>query len=145
MQLDHRYLAPARPRRRQPVSRWSTIGVRTPRRRLSSQAKLDPTGSGFLLTAAGFDGLPSQLLWGAFSTHIRSKRTGVALGVAMVSAGALMIAVWPIFSLALAALTAFGPINQHIGQPHLRLYPLCCCRRIVDARGHRCLPDCARC
>ena len=52
---------------------------------------------GFVLTAAGFAGLLSQLPGGALLDAIRSKRIAVALGAAMVAAGALIIAVWPTF------------------------------------------------
>jgi len=48
---------------------------------------------GFVLTAAGFAGLLSQLPGGAMLDAIRSKRIAVALGAAMVAAGALIIAI----------------------------------------------------
>jgi predicted MFS family arabinose efflux permease len=48
---------------------------------------------GFVLTAAGFAGLLSQLPGGALLDAIRSKRFAVALGASMVAAGALIIAV----------------------------------------------------
>src|SRR5579863_3458976 len=50
---------------------------------------------GFVLTAAGLAGLLSQLPGGAMLDAIRSKRIAVALGAAMVAAGALIIAIWP--------------------------------------------------
>src|ERR1700675_1274539 len=50
---------------------------------------------GFVLTAAGFAGLLSQLPGGALLDAIRSKRFAVALGASMVAAGALIIGVWP--------------------------------------------------
>jgi len=57
-----------------------------------------------VLTAAGLAGLMSQLPGGALLDAIRSKRLAVALGAAMVAAGALIIAVWPSFPLVLTAL-----------------------------------------
>src|ERR1700683_500200 len=48
---------------------------------------------GFVLTAAGFAGLLSQLPGGALLDAIRSKRFAVARGASMVAAGALIIAV----------------------------------------------------
>jgi predicted MFS family arabinose efflux permease len=48
---------------------------------------------GFVLMAAGFAGLLSQLPGGALLDAIRSKRFAVALGASMVAAGALIIAV----------------------------------------------------
>jgi len=59
---------------------------------------------GFVLTAAGFAGLLSQLPGGELLDVVRSKRLAVALGAAMVAAGALIIALWPSFPLVLAAL-----------------------------------------
>ena len=47
---------------------------------------------GFVLTAAGFAGLLSQLPGGELLDAIRSKRFAVALGATMVAAGALIIA-----------------------------------------------------
>src|SRR5271163_2326276 len=59
---------------------------------------------GFVLTAAGFVGLLSQIPGGVLLDHIRSKRTAVALGASMVAVGALIIVLWPSFPLVLAAL-----------------------------------------
>jgi MFS family permease len=59
---------------------------------------------GFVLTAAGFAGLLTQLPAGELLDAIRSKRIAVALGAAMVAAGALIIASWPSFPLVLTAL-----------------------------------------
>ncbi len=59
---------------------------------------------GFVLTAAGFVALLSQLPGGALLDAIRSKRIAVALGAAMVAAGAMIIALRPTFVLVLAAL-----------------------------------------
>jgi len=61
---------------------------------------------GFVLTAAGFAGLVTQLPGGALLDATRSKRIVVALGAIMVAAGALIIALWPSFPLVLAALLA---------------------------------------
>ncbi len=63
---------------------------------------------GFVLTAAGFAGLLSQLPGGELLDTIRSKRFAVALGAIMVAAGALIIALWPSFPLVLAALVLQG-------------------------------------
>jgi MFS family permease len=59
---------------------------------------------GFVLTAAGFAGLLTQLPGGQLLDTIRSKRIVVALGASMVAAAALIIAFWPSFPLVLAAL-----------------------------------------
>jgi MFS family permease len=70
---------------------------------------------GFVLTAAGFAGLLSQLPGGALLDAIRSKRMAVALGAAMVAAGALIIAVWPTFPLVLTALVLQGITGGLLG------------------------------
>jgi MFS family permease len=70
---------------------------------------------GFVLTAAGFAGLLSQLPGGALLDAIRSKRFAVALGAAMVAAGALIIAISPTFPLVLAALVLQGITGGFIG------------------------------
>jgi MFS family permease len=59
---------------------------------------------GFVLTAAGFAGLLSQLPGGELLDVIRSKRTVVAVGAMMVAASALIIGLWPTFPLVLTAL-----------------------------------------
>ena len=70
---------------------------------------------GFVLTAAGFAGLLSQLPGGALLDAIRSKRIAVALGAAMVATGALIIAVWPTFPLVLTALVLQGITGGFLG------------------------------
>jgi MFS family permease len=70
---------------------------------------------GFVLTAAGFAGLVTQLPGGALLDATRSKRTVVALGAIMVAAGALIIAVWPSFPLVLAALVLQGITGGFMG------------------------------
>jgi MFS family permease len=70
---------------------------------------------GFVLTAAGFAGLLSQLPGGALLDAVRSKRLAVALGAAMVAVGALIIAVWPSFPLVLAALVLQGITGGFLG------------------------------
>jgi MFS family permease len=60
---------------------------------------------GFVLTAAAFVGLLSQLPGGVLLDNIRSKRTAVALGASMVAVGALIIVLWPSIPLVLAALS----------------------------------------
>ncbi|MGA2127392.1 MAG: MFS transporter [Xanthobacteraceae bacterium] len=70
---------------------------------------------GFVLTAAGFAGLLSQLPGGELLDVIRSKRLAVALGAAMVAAGALIIALWPSFPLVLAALVLQGITGGFMG------------------------------
>src|SRR6202050_4448748 len=70
---------------------------------------------GFVLTAAGFAGLLSQLPGGALLDAIRSKRFAVALGAAMVAAGALIIAVRPTFPLVLTALVLQGITGGFLG------------------------------
>jgi len=59
---------------------------------------------GFVLTAAGFAGLLTQLPAGQLLDTIRSKQIVVALGATMVAAAALIIACWPNFPLVLTAL-----------------------------------------
>jgi MFS family permease len=70
---------------------------------------------GYVLTAAGLAGLMSQLPGGALLDAIRSKRSAVALGAAMVAAGALIIAVWPSFPLVLTALVLQGITGGFLG------------------------------
>src|ERR1700678_1902252 len=70
---------------------------------------------GYVLTAAGFAGLLSQLPGGALLDATRSKRIAVALGASMVAAGALVIAVWPTFPLVLAALVLQGITGGFLG------------------------------
>ena len=70
---------------------------------------------GLALSAAGFVGLLSQLPGGALLDIIRSKRLAVALGTAMVAAGALIIALWPTFPLVLFALVLQGVTGGFVG------------------------------
>ena len=70
---------------------------------------------GYVLTAAGFAGLLSQLPGGELLDVIRSKRFAVALGAIMVAAGALIIAFWPSFPLVLAALVLQGITGGFVG------------------------------
>src|SRR5712671_414195 len=70
---------------------------------------------GFVLTAAGFVGLLTQLPAGGLLDAVRSKRNVVALGATMVAAGALIIAFWPSFPLVLAALILQGITGGFLG------------------------------
>jgi MFS family permease len=70
---------------------------------------------GFVLTAGGVAGLLSQLPGGALLDAIRSKRVAVALGAGMVAAAALIIAVWPSFSLVFGALVLQGITGGFLG------------------------------
>jgi len=70
---------------------------------------------GFVLTASGFAGLLSQIPGGELLDAIRSKRFVVALGAAMVAAGALIIALWPSFPLVLVALVLQGITGGFLG------------------------------
>jgi MFS family permease len=70
---------------------------------------------GFVLTAAGFVGLLTQLPAGGLLDAVRSKRNVVALGATMVAAGALIIAFWPSFPLVLAALVLQGITGGFLG------------------------------
>jgi MFS family permease len=70
---------------------------------------------GFVLTAAGFVGLLTQLPAGGLLDAVRSKRNLVALGAVMVAAGALIIAFWPSFPLVLAALVLQGITGGFLG------------------------------
>jgi MFS family permease len=69
-----------------------------------AEQKWSQQNIGLVLTAAGFAGLLTQLPAGELLDAIRSKRIAVALGAAMVAAGALIIASWPSFPLVLTAL-----------------------------------------
>src|SRR3984893_4362694 len=70
---------------------------------------------GFVLTAAGFVGLLTQLPAGGLLDAVRSKRTAVALGAAMVAVAALIIAVRPSFPLVLAALALQAMTGGFLG------------------------------
>jgi MFS family permease len=70
---------------------------------------------GFVLTEAGLAGLLTQLPAGGLLDAVRSKRNVVALGAAMVAAGALIIAFWPSFPLVLAALVLQGMTGGFLG------------------------------
>ncbi len=70
---------------------------------------------GFALSAAGFVGLLSQLPGGALLDAIRSKQIAVALGSAMVAAGALIIALRPTFPMVLVALVLQGVAGGFLG------------------------------
>ncbi|MGB6537351.1 MAG: MFS transporter [Xanthobacteraceae bacterium] len=70
---------------------------------------------GFVLTAAGFAGLLSQIPGGELLDAIQSKRFAVALGASMVAAGALIIALWPNFPLVLVALVLQGITGGFLG------------------------------
>ncbi len=70
---------------------------------------------GFVLTAAGFVGLLTQLPAGGLLDAVQSKRNVVALGATMVAASALIIAFWPSFSLVLAALVLQGITGGFLG------------------------------
>jgi MFS family permease len=70
---------------------------------------------GFVLTAAGFAGLLTQLPGGELLDAIRSKRIVVALGATMVAAGALIIAFWPSFPLVLTGLVLQGITGGFLG------------------------------
>jgi MFS family permease len=70
---------------------------------------------GFVLTAAGFVGLLTQLPAGGLLDAVRSKRTAVALGAAMVAIAALIIAVRPSFPWVLAALALQAMTGGFLG------------------------------
>ena len=70
---------------------------------------------GFVLTAAGFAGLLTQLPGGELLDATRSKRIVVALGAIAVAAGALIIALLPNFALVLAALVLQGITGGFLG------------------------------
>ena len=80
-----------------------------------AEQKWSQQNIGFVLTASGLAGLLSQLPGGALLDAIRSKRIAVALGAAMVAAGALIIAVWPTFPLVLTALVLQGITGGFLG------------------------------
>jgi MFS family permease len=70
---------------------------------------------GFVLTGAGLAGLISQIPGGEVLDIIRSKRVVIALGAAMIAAGALIIALWPSFPLVLVALLLEGITGGFLG------------------------------
>ena len=70
---------------------------------------------GFVLTAAGFAGLLTQLPAGQLLDTIRSKQLVVALGATMVAAAAFIIACWPSFPLVLTALVLQAIIGGFLG------------------------------
>jgi MFS family permease len=70
---------------------------------------------GFVLTAAGFAGLLSQLPGGLLLDSIRSKRTVIALGATVVALSALLIALWSTFPVVLAALSLQGITGGFLG------------------------------
>src|SRR5580693_475635 len=80
-----------------------------------AEQKWTPQNIGFVLTAAGFAGLLTQLPAGGLLDAVRSKRNVVALGASMVAAGALIIAFWPSFPLVLAALVFEGITGGFLG------------------------------
>jgi MFS family permease len=59
---------------------------------------------GFVLTAAGLAGLASQIPGGELLDKMQSKRMAIALGVMMIAASALIMALRPAFPLVIAAL-----------------------------------------
>jgi MFS family permease len=70
---------------------------------------------GFVLTAAGFVGLLSQLPGGLLLDSIRSKRTVIAVGAIVVALSALLIALWSTFPVVLAALSLQGITGGFLG------------------------------
>jgi MFS family permease len=70
---------------------------------------------GFVLTAAGFAGLLSQLPAGELLDVIHPKRTVVAVAALVVAAGALAIALWPTFPLVLGALVLQAFVGGFLG------------------------------
>src|SRR5580704_18826788 len=69
-----------------------------------AQQKWTQQNIGFVLTAAGFAGLLTQLPAGELLDATRSKRGAVALGATMVAVAALIIASWPSFPLVTPAM-----------------------------------------
>jgi MFS family permease len=80
-----------------------------------AQQKWTQLDIGFVLTAAGFAGLLTQLPAGELLDAARSKRAAVALGATMVAAGALIIASWPSFPLVLTALVLEAVTGGFLG------------------------------
>jgi MFS family permease len=70
---------------------------------------------GFVLTAAGLAGLLSQLPGGELLDAIRSKRSVVVVGAAMIAAAALIIALAPTFPLVSVALVLQGITGGFLG------------------------------
>jgi MFS family permease len=80
-----------------------------------AQQKWTQQNIGFVLTAAGFAGLLTQLPAGELLDATRSKRAAVALGATMVAIAALIIWSWPSFPLVLTALVLQATTGGFLG------------------------------
>jgi MFS family permease len=74
-----------------------------------------PGDIGLILTAGGIVGLASQVPGGELLDSVRSKRLPVAVGVGMVTLGALILALRPSFPLVLAAEVLQGMTGGFLG------------------------------
>src|SRR5438552_11406660 len=74
-----------------------------------------PGDIGLILTAGGIVGLASQVPGGELLDSVRSKRLPVAVGVAMVTLVALILALRPSFPLVLAAEVLQGMTGGFLG------------------------------
>jgi MFS family permease len=70
---------------------------------------------GFVLTAAGLAGLASQVPGGELLDKIHSKRLAIELGVVMIAAGAVIVALEPAFPLVFAALSLQAVTGGFLG------------------------------
>jgi predicted MFS family arabinose efflux permease len=77
-----------------------------------AQQKWTQQNIGFVLTAAGFAGLLTQLPAGELLDATRSKRGAVALGATMVAVAALIIASWPSFPLVTPAMKSTSSLSS---------------------------------
>ena len=70
---------------------------------------------GFALTAGGLSGVAAQLPGGALVDAVRRKRLLVALGILMIGASAILLALWPNLPVVFAAETLHGATGGIIG------------------------------
>ena len=70
---------------------------------------------GFALTAGGLSGVAAQLPGGALIDGVRRKRLLVAIGVLMITASAILLALWPNLPIVLAGELLHGATGGIIG------------------------------
>ena len=70
---------------------------------------------GFALTAGGLSGVAAQLPGGALVDAVRRKRLLVALGILMIGASAILLALWPNLPVVFAAEILHGATGGIIG------------------------------
>ena len=70
---------------------------------------------GFALTAGGLSGVAAQLPGGALTDAVRRKRLLVAIGILMIAASTILLALWPNFPIVLVAEILHGATGGIIG------------------------------